>query len=67
MAVTMYYEDDVEVSALAGKQSAVFGFGSQGLAHAQNLTVILVTTLSLVCATENLLIKQKKMALKHLK
>lgn len=66
MAVTMYYEDDVEVSALAGKQIAVIGYGSQGHAHAQNLRDS-VTTLSLVCATENLLIKQKKMALKHLK
>lgn len=28
MAVTMYYEDDVEVSALAGKQIAVIGYGS---------------------------------------
>ena len=37
MAVTMYYEDDVEVSALAGKQIAVIGYGSQGHAHAQNL------------------------------
>ena len=33
----MYYEDDVEVSALAGKQIAVIGYGSQGHAHAQNL------------------------------
>ncbi|MCG1001661.1 ketol-acid reductoisomerase [Lactococcus lactis] len=37
MTVTMYYEDDVEVSALAGKQIAVIGYGSQGHAHAQNL------------------------------
>ena len=37
MAVTMYYEDDVEVAALAGKQIALIGYGSQGHAHAQNL------------------------------
>lgn len=59
MAVTMYYEDDVEVSALAGKQIAVIGYGSQGHAHAQNLRDSGLT-LSLVCATENLLIKQRR-------
>jgi len=37
MAVTMYYEEDVEVAALAGKKIAVIGYGSQGHAHAQNL------------------------------
>ncbi|MDR0200278.1 MAG: ketol-acid reductoisomerase [Streptococcaceae bacterium] len=37
MAVTMYYEDDVKVPALAGKKIAVIGYGSQGHAHAQNL------------------------------
>ena len=37
MSVTMYYEEDVKVPALAGKQIAVIGYGSQGHAHAQNL------------------------------
>ena len=37
MAVTMYYENDVKTPALAGKQIAVIGYGSQGHAHAQNL------------------------------
>lgn len=37
MAVTMEYEKDVKVDALAGKKIAVIGYGSQGHAHAQNL------------------------------
>ncbi|MGT2908029.1 ketol-acid reductoisomerase [Streptococcus dentiloxodontae] len=37
MAVTMEYEKDVKVDALAGKKIAVIGYGSQGHAHSQNL------------------------------
>lgn len=37
MAVTMEYEKDITVDALAGKKIAVIGYGSQGHAHAQNL------------------------------
>ncbi|MEO5705227.1 MAG: ketol-acid reductoisomerase [Candidatus Limnocylindrales bacterium] len=33
----MYYDDDVDVSALAGQMVAVIGYGSQGHAHALNL------------------------------
>ena len=33
----IYSEQDVDVSQLAGKRSAVLGFGSQGRAHALNL------------------------------
>ena len=33
----MYYEADVDHSALAGARIAVLGYGSQGHAHAQNL------------------------------
>ncbi len=34
---TMYYEKDVDRSALEGKTIAIIGYGSQGHAHAQNL------------------------------
>ena len=34
---TMYYEKDVDRSALEGKTIAIVGYGSQGHAHAQNL------------------------------
>lgn len=34
---TMYYENDVDRSALEGKTIAIIGYGSQGHAHAQNL------------------------------
>ena len=34
---TMYYEKDVDRSALEGKTVAIIGYGSQGHAHAQNL------------------------------
>jgi len=33
----MYYDNDVEPSALAGQVVAVIGYGSQGHAHALNL------------------------------
>jgi len=33
----MYYDDDVDPSALEGQTIAVIGYGSQGHAHAQNL------------------------------
>jgi ketol-acid reductoisomerase len=33
----MYYDNDVDQSALAGQTVAVIGYGSQGHAHAQNL------------------------------
>ena len=34
---TMYYESDIDRSALEGKTIAIIGYGSQGHAHAQNL------------------------------
>ncbi|RUT28449.1 ketol-acid reductoisomerase [Paenibacillus zeisoli] len=37
MAVTLYYEQDAELSLLKGKTIAIIGYGSQGHAHAQNL------------------------------
>jgi len=37
MAVTIYYEQDADISALKGKTVAVIGYGSQGHAQAQNL------------------------------
>ncbi len=37
MAVTMYYEQDANLSHLKGKKVGVVGYGSQGHAHAQNL------------------------------
>lgn len=37
MAVTMYYENDADLSLLQGKTIAVIGYGSQGHAQAQNL------------------------------
>lgn len=37
MAVTVYYEQDAELSVLKGKTIAVIGYGSQGHAQAQNL------------------------------
>ena len=37
MTARMYYDNDVDASALAGQTVAVVGYGSQGHAHAQNL------------------------------
>ncbi|MNO27190.1 Ketol-acid reductoisomerase [compost metagenome] len=37
MAVTLYYEQDADLSVLKGKTIAIIGYGSQGHAHAQNL------------------------------
>ncbi len=37
MTARMYYDNDVEPSALAGQMVAVIGYGSQGHAHALNL------------------------------
>src|SRR5204862_6241521 len=34
---TIYYDKDVDPKALRGKTIAASGYGSQGLAHAQNL------------------------------
>ncbi|HZB78081.1 MAG TPA: ketol-acid reductoisomerase, partial [Solirubrobacteraceae bacterium] len=33
----MFYDDDADLTLLAGKTVAVIGFGSQGHAHALNL------------------------------
>ena len=33
----LFYEDDADLSVIAGKKVAVIGYGSQGHAHAQNL------------------------------
>ena len=37
MTARMYYDNDVDPSALAGQTVAVIGYGSQGHAHALNL------------------------------
>ncbi len=37
MAVTIYYEEDVNPEIIKGKKVAVIGYGSQGHAHALNL------------------------------
>src|SRR5690625_996230 len=37
MAVTMYYENDADLSVLKEKTIAIVGYGSQGHAQAQNL------------------------------
>ena len=37
MAVTMYYDDDADLSIIQGRKVAVLGFGSQGHAHALSL------------------------------
>ena len=37
MAVTIYYEKDVDPSVIQGKKVAIIGYGSQGHAHALNL------------------------------
>ena len=61
MAVQMEYEKDVKVAALNGKKIAVIGYGSQGHAHAQNLTQVMMS--SSVYVQVNHSIKQKKMVL----
>src|SRR6476619_2844533 len=37
MAATIYYDNDADLNALAGKTVAIIGYGSQGHAQAQNL------------------------------
>lgn len=37
MAVTVYYENDVDPSIIQGRKIAIIGYGSQGHAHALNL------------------------------
>ncbi len=37
MAATIFYDDDADLKALAGKTIAIIGYGSQGHAQAQNL------------------------------
>ena len=37
MAVTIYYEEDVNPKIIQGKKIAIIGYGSQGHAHALNL------------------------------
>ena len=37
MAVTIYYENDVNPEVIKGKKVAIIGYGSQGHAHALNL------------------------------
>ena len=37
MAVTMYYDDDADLSVIQARKVAVMGFGSQGHAHALSL------------------------------
>ncbi len=38
MTARMYYDDDANPEALAGQTIAIIGYGSQGHAHAQNLS-----------------------------
>ncbi|MGK2929554.1 MAG: ketol-acid reductoisomerase [Acidimicrobiales bacterium] len=38
MPATVYYEDDADQSLIRGRKVAVLGYGSQGHAHAQNLS-----------------------------
>src|SRR4051812_44539513 len=35
---TIYYDKDADLSLIRGKRVAIVGFGSQGHAHAQNLS-----------------------------
>ena len=37
MAVTIYYDNDADLSLLKDKTIAILGYGSQGHAHALNL------------------------------
>ena len=37
MAAQIWYENDGDLSVLAGKKVAIIGYGSQGHAHALNL------------------------------
>ena len=37
MAVTIYYEEDVDPKVIQGMKVAIIGYGSQGHAHALNL------------------------------
>lgn len=37
MALNMYYEKDCDLTLIKGKKVAILGFGSQGMAHAENL------------------------------
>ena len=37
MALTIYYDDDADLSIIQGKKVAILGYGSQGHAHALNL------------------------------
>src|SRR2546429_8732663 len=37
MAAEVYYDDDADLSIVAGKRVAVIGYGSQGHAHALSL------------------------------
>jgi len=37
MAMTVYYDNDADLSISQGKKVAILGYGSQGHAHAQNL------------------------------
>ena len=37
MAVTIYYEEDVDPKVIQGMKVAIIGYGSQGLEHELNL------------------------------
>src|SRR6185369_6651473 len=37
MAVSIYYDDDADLSVIQGRKVAVLGYGSQGHAHALSL------------------------------
>jgi len=37
MAMTVYYDDDADISIIQGKKVTILGYGSQGHAHALNL------------------------------
>ena len=40
MAIKKYYDSDCNLGVLDGKTVAVIGFGSQGHAHSENLSLI---------------------------
>ena len=50
MAVTIYYENDVDPKIIQGKKVAIIGYGSQGHAHALNLQGFRLPMSSSACA-----------------
>ena len=44
MAAKIYYQEDCNLSLLEGQKIAIIGYGSQGHAHALNLSCLLYTS-----------------------